>query len=198
VVDRTVKLAGPSDLDDILQILTLAFATDPCIRYIFRSAGAFLSGYPRFARAAGAPSASVEGAWMAQDGSGAALWLPAGVNADQAVSQGALAEHGARDKFETLAKVGAALRGFHPQEPHWHLVMLGVDPACQGRGLGSVLLRADLERCDEAGAPAFLENSNPRNTPLYVRHGFEVIGTVQPDDFPPLQAMVRPARRVRR
>jgi ribosomal protein S18 acetylase RimI-like enzyme len=64
----------------------------------------------------------------------------------------------------------------------------------QGRGLGSALLKAGLARCDAEGAAAYLESSNPKNVPLYERHGFEVIGLVQPADFPPLIPMLRPAR----
>src|SRR5687767_6551887 len=40
---------------------------------------------------------------------------------------------------------------------------IGVEPARQGRGLGAALLRAQLAVCDQAGLPAYLESSNPRN-----------------------------------
>lgn len=87
------------------------------------------------------------------------------------------------------------MAAFHPEEPHWYLAMIGVDPSRQGRGLGSALLKAALRVVDEAGAPAYLESSNPRNTPLYERFGFQVMGKVAPGDFPGLEPMWRPARR---
>jgi ribosomal protein S18 acetylase RimI-like enzyme len=62
---------------------------------------------------------------------------------------------------------------YHPREPHWYLPLIGVDPACQGRGCGAALMRHALSRCDRDGAPAYLESTNPRNRPLYERHGFE-------------------------
>jgi ribosomal protein S18 acetylase RimI-like enzyme len=64
----------------------------------------------------------------------------------------------------------------------------------QGRGLGSALLEAGLARCDSEGASAYLESSNPKNIPLYERYGFEALGVIEPDDFPPLTPMLRPAR----
>jgi GNAT superfamily N-acetyltransferase len=70
-----------------------------------------------------------------------------------------------------LARIEAA----HPRDPHYYLPFLGVDPAWQGRGLGSALLAPVLERCDREGASAFLEASTPRNRALYERHGFSVM-----------------------
>lgn len=64
----------------------------------------------------------------------------------------------------------------HPKEkPHWYLALLGVAPSEQGRGLGSTLIRPVLERCDAGRVPAYLETSNERNLPFYIRHGFKVM-----------------------
>ena len=41
---------------------------------------------------------------------------------------------------------------------------------------------------------AYLESSNPKNVPLYERHGFEVMGFVQPGDFPGIYPMLRQPR----
>jgi GNAT superfamily N-acetyltransferase len=72
--------------------------------------------------------------------------------------------------------------------------LVGVDPLRQGRGLGSAILQEGLRRCDADGLPAYLENSNPKNTGLYERLGFEAIGLIQPADFPPMQPMLRRPR----
>ncbi len=53
------------------------------------------------------------------------------------------------------------------------------------------MLAANLERADAAGMPAYLENSNPRNTPLYERHGFVAQKNIAPKGCPPLLAMWR-------
>ena len=60
-------------------------------------------------------------------------------------------------------------------EPHWYLRLLGVDPAHQGQGVGSILLEHGLRRADETGQPCYLETFAGRNVPLYLRHGFELV-----------------------
>jgi ribosomal protein S18 acetylase RimI-like enzyme len=67
------------------------------------------------------------------------------------------------------------------------------DPG-HGQGCGSALLRHALTRCDRDGVPAYLESSNPRNVPLYQRHGFEIIGSIQAGRSPTLVPMLRRPR----
>ena len=74
------------------------------------------------------------------------------------------------------------------------VVTKAADPAKQGRGYGSALLRHALARCDRDRLPAYLESSNPVNVPLYQRHGFEVIGTIQQGSSPELVPMLRKPR----
>ncbi len=78
-----------------------------------------------------------------------------------------------------------------PDEPHWHLPLIGVDPAKQGSGYGSQLLQHTLDEIDRRGEIAYLENTNPVNTPLYERYGFELMGIIQTDGTPPLFPMIR-------
>ena len=72
-----------------------------------------------------------------------------------------------------------------PKKPHFYLAVLGVLPSRQGAGLGSSLLNHTLSRLDEAGMPAYLENSNPANMPLYERHGFRVFDEISLRDGGP-------------
>jgi GNAT superfamily N-acetyltransferase len=53
----------------------------------------------------------------------------------------------------------------------------------QARGYGSMLMKHALERCDGEEKLAYLESSNPRGLSLYLRHGFELIGTIQVAGF---------------
>ena len=92
--------------------------------------------------------------------------------------------------FSVFEKMGS----FHPGEPHWYLPLIGVDPSQQGRGYGSQLMKHALERCDREKTIAYLESSNPRNLSLYIRCGFELVGTIQLADSPPLFPMVRKPR----
>lgn len=60
-------------------------------------------------------------------------------------------------------------------EPHYYLAAVGVDPARQGKGLGSALLRPTLERFDDERMPAYLDTHNERNVSLFQRFGFEIL-----------------------
>ena len=80
---------------------------------------------------------------------------------------------------------------FHPAEPHWYLPLMGVDPVLQGQRYGSALLSHALQQCDREGSLAYLESSNPRNIPLYKRHGFRIIGEIQSGSSPTMTAMLR-------
>ncbi|MCL2769987.1 MAG: GNAT family N-acetyltransferase [Solirubrobacterales bacterium] len=109
----------------------------------------------------------------------AALWAPPGhwrttVREDLQLAAGVL-----RPRLLVRAPlVVAGLLGIerrHPAQPaHFYLAVLGTEPARQGRGLGSALLAAVLERCDADGVGAYLESSKERNIDFYARHGFRV------------------------
>ncbi|WP_280177443.1 GNAT family N-acetyltransferase [Microvirga pakistanensis] len=79
----------------------------------------------------------------------------------------------------------------HLHEPHWYLPLIGVDPARQRKGYGSMLLAHALRACGATGTPAYLESSNPENIPLYQRHGFKVLETIQVGTSPPVIPMLR-------
>lgn len=79
----------------------------------------------------------------------------------------------------------------HPREPHFYIPYVGVAPPLQGQGLGTVLLRATLERCDRAALPAYLEATSERNVALYERLGFEHLGEFTLGSSPPLWPMRR-------
>ena len=62
------------------------------------------------------------------------------------------------------------------EKRHWHLGPVAVDVHLQGRGIGSMLMRAFCERMDAAGEDAYLETDKPENVRFYERLGFEVVG----------------------
>jgi GNAT superfamily N-acetyltransferase len=82
---------------------------------------------------------------------------------------------------KTVRQLGllTALEKHHPTAPHWYLEFLASDPARRGQGLASALIGTMLQRCDDEGLPAYLENSNDANLAFCRRHGFEVTGTFE-------------------
>ncbi|GAA2657528.1 GNAT family N-acetyltransferase [Streptomyces lunalinharesii] len=83
-----------------------------------------------------------------------------------------------------------------PEEPHWSLAVIGADPAAQGQGHGSALLRSGLAQADAAGLPVYLESSKASNVPVYEHFGFTVRAELAlPGGGPALWGMWRPARR---
>ena len=73
--------------------------------------------------------------------------------------------------FGTIAR----RRKANVPEPHWYLAALGVDPPCQGRGLGTALVREGLDRADSDGKIAYLETETESNVGFYQRLGFDVV-----------------------
>ncbi|CAI6333311.1 unnamed protein product [Periconia digitata] len=67
--------------------------------------------------------------------------------------------------------------------PHVYLHMLHTDPKYQKRGAASALLKWGLQRADELGLPTYLESS-PIGQPLYKKHGFKDVGSVDVDLTP--------------
>ena len=66
------------------------------------------------------------------------------------------------------------IRKLHPHEAFCYLWFIGVSPAMQRKGTGSMLLEELLEQCDQDGLPVYLETSVERNVPWYAKRGFTV------------------------
>jgi GNAT superfamily N-acetyltransferase len=60
----------------------------------------------------------------------------------------------------------------------WHLAFLATSPDHRGHGLARSLLERQLARCDEDGAAAWLETTDPVNPPIYERFGFETVAHI--------------------
>ena len=117
---------------------------------------------------------------------GAAVWLPPG---DAYVTDKRAAAAGL-DRLPELLGAEAATRFFaalSAVEPyhrtdvsvdHWYALVVGVEPAAQGRGLGRALLAPILEQADLHGVPCYLETAQPRNIGFYEHLGFRVLREV--------------------
>jgi GNAT superfamily N-acetyltransferase len=190
-----IKAATACDIDPVVNAIALAFRADPVAHWFFPDRQRYLNYFPGFVKAfAGAAFEHGSGDCI-EDFSGAALWLPPGVHPDEKALF-TLLQHSIpkRDQANVFALLEQMDRN-HPAEPHWYLPMIGVEPAKQGNGYGTALLKRGLERCDGEDKLAYLESSSPKNIPLYERHGFESIGAIQVGSSPRLFPMLRKPRR---
>ncbi len=190
VVDRVAASAVVRAID----VIVLAFSADPVARWTWSDPQQFLMNFPRFAKAFGGEAFMQGSAYGVADLSGAALWLAPGVEPDgeslMKLLRDTASEQSRRDAPEVMEQMGR----FHPSVPHWYLPLMGVDPVRQGQGFGSALMKHALVPVDTDRLPAYLESTNPKNVPLYQRHGFELLGTIQVGSSPSIFPMLRRAR----
>ena len=194
-LDRpAVTAVAPSDQNKALAVITLAFASDPMMRWSFPDTARYLAIVPAFVRAFGGNAFAQESADQTGDFAAVALWLPPNVAPDGEAMGAIIEAHMPAERMQDGAGLIEQMGKFHPTEPHWYLPLIGTDPLHQGKGFGSALLEHAMRRCDKNRMPAYLESSSPGNVPLYERFGFKVMGTIQQGSSPPLFPMFRPAR----
>ncbi|HEX4533216.1 MAG TPA: GNAT family N-acetyltransferase [Rhizomicrobium sp.] len=195
------RRATADDAGTLSRLFAASFLTDPVFDYIARPGPKRAVGLERFfywlLQVRAIPFGEV---WMADDGAVAAAWLPP----DAPASPGGFLQQLKLMPlfvrlcgFPRLARGSAmadAMEKSHPHKPHFYLAFIAVAPRFQGMGLGSAMLEANLNRIDRIGAPAYLENSNPKNARLYERHNFTARKNISPDGAPPLIAMWRSPR----
>ncbi len=129
---------------------------------------------------------------------GVARWLPPGRAAMRvaptirALLSTPLRLREATGRFLAYGRAVENLRARVAPGPHWYLAGIGVNPADQGRGIGSALLRPGIEGAERARLPAVLLTNSERNLSFYRRHGFEVVAEgATPERGPRAWAMTR-------
>jgi ribosomal protein S18 acetylase RimI-like enzyme len=188
-----VRSVDVGEAEQVFATPVLAFAADPPNRWLYPAEDEYLGQFPTFVTALGGRALHQGTAFVSNDYSGASLWLAPGTSPDDEALAG-LVRALAPDRSAEISNIIEEMGRYHPDEPHWYLPFIGVVPDRRGQGVGAALLRAGLAACDATGLPAYLESTNPRNRPLYERHGFEAIGEIRVCSCPPIVPMLRKAR----
>jgi GNAT superfamily N-acetyltransferase len=183
------------------RLLARGFHADPIITFYLDDPAARRVALPAFFRAVIYETFEAGHAYAALAGErllGVAVWLPpSGAAPSPAFRRRASRNHAVvRARFPRGA--GGLYAGFgateslHPQEPHWYLAFIGVDPAAQRSGVGSQLLSPVLAQADAAGRLCYLETPFPETHQFYRRHGFELGKAARPfQGAPGLWTMLR-------
>lgn len=190
-----VRAATTADLDDVVAVLTDAFADDPLMTWAFpddRTRAQRLGALWHFMAGEAYLPRGVSPVVPGPDA--AALWLAPGGHLDDEFweTRGGVFVEALDGDVERLSRMAEVMSAHHPDDrEHWYLLAIGVSPLRQGGRLGSAVLAHTLATADAAGAPAFLEATTQRSRVLYERFGFEATAELVIDDSPPLWPMWR-------
>jgi ribosomal protein S18 acetylase RimI-like enzyme len=185
-----------TDVPRLSQALARAFHNDPVMSWIYPDGSRRLQRLERgFALYLRKISLRHDACYAIDGLLGGALWMPPGTWRLDVLEQlwllPAIARVAGRN-LPRLFRIVDAMESKHPDDPHYYLAAIGIEPEWQGRGFGSALLRPVLERCDGEGLPAYLEASTWRSRALYERNDFELVQELNfAEDAPPLWLMWR-------
>jgi ribosomal protein S18 acetylase RimI-like enzyme len=192
------RRAGTADRGELVTVLSAAFADDPVFEWLVPPADERTPFLPACFAAFAEVFARHDETFVVSSPEtgvvGGALWAPPGVAPVHPDDEQAFGERVAEISGAHIERVGIVEEQFaaaHPHEPAWYLQFLAVDPAHQGNGFGSLLLREVLDRADRAGEAAYLEATSALNRALYERHGFRCIADIALPDGPTAYAMWR-------
>ena len=189
-----IKTATATEEASTIAVIVLAFGADPATRWTWPDSNQYLTHFPNFIRIFGGQAFAHDSAYYMDGYAGAALWLPPEIHPDEDALISFLQSTGSAQVQKDGPAVFEQMGRYHPSEPHWYLPFIGVDPFYQGKGCGAALMQHALIPCDRDHTLAYLESSNPKNIPLYERHGFKVLGTIQVGTSPPIFPMLRTPR----
>jgi GNAT superfamily N-acetyltransferase len=151
----TIEIASKADHDRAIATLLLGFSSDPLTRWFWPEAKDYLQSAPVF-DAFGGNAVEAGTAFVSAGFEGAALWLPPGIAPDEErmaeFLQKTVASEIVEDVFSVLEKMDEC----HPDEDVWYLPLVAVDPAHQGKGIGSALMKQPCNVVMKQAVPPIL------------------------------------------
>ena len=172
-----------SGLQDLAIVLARALEHDPLSEWLLPDARSRLRTMGRIMAVACRYAHKYGQVWSTAGAvEGGSLWLPPGnevLTVTRLARCGLFARLPVRGGPHWGRLLAAALqlngRRAHLTRPYWYLLVLGIDPARQGQGLGAALLRPGLDKADSAGLPCYLNTAKEANVRFYEHHSFRVL-----------------------
>jgi ribosomal protein S18 acetylase RimI-like enzyme len=190
----SIRRARKEDIPAMGRMLARAFQEDPIVDWVFRDERRRPKYTRRFFEGRARVLIGQREIYLAEDCAAAAMWARPDEWRDpplQAFKELAILTPGVGRRAVQVMRGLIQVESHHPKEPHWYLAVLGTEPARQGEGLGSALLRRVLHDCDRDEVPAYLETGTERNVAFYTRHGFKVRDEFRLPGGPPIWLMWR-------
>lgn len=194
----SVRVASLSDLDGIVETLTLAFFDDPLWGPVFPDVTRRAQQAALFWRLLSASAGRYPWTFVTEHIESVAIWIPPGgvelTSEEEAAFEEFLVEIAGRKDADNIIAINELFAESHPVEPHYYLSLLATHNQHRGHGMGMALLRENLARIDELGACAYLESTNPANNERYKSVGFSVHGSFIVPSGHVVTTMWRPAK----
>ena len=177
------RLITTTDLDDVADVLTNAFVTDPTGEFLFPDPVTRTAGMRAWFAVMAQAGLRRGHSYVSSNRLAASLWVPPDTNLLDKASGAKLIDAvepiGGSDSVERMLALGEATGALHPHHtPHFYLMFVGVAEVGRGRGWGSSVISSVLKMCDHMQFPAYLEATTQRAVPFYERLGFSVIHDV--------------------
>lgn len=177
-----IKPIAPADSTAICAMMARAFFDDPVMMHLFADDAVRTAKLPKLFALYLKMGLAHKACFMSAGGESAALWRPPNawhIPFWQYVVHGPALLNifggGTLNVIKTLDEV----EKLHPKIPHWYLQVLATDPAKQGKGFASAVMRQQLAVADAARMPCYLESSKETNIPVYRAFGFDVTGEIK-------------------
>ena len=186
----TVTAITPSDVDQAVAVIVLAFSADPAARWTYPDPHQYLTHFPAIVRAFGGKAFAHGTGYHVSRFAGAALWLPPGIHPDEEALGAAL-----QRSWRQSCK-----RRCSPSSSAWvGIIRASPTGICRSSASTRSTSARDMAR-RSCSTPFFsaTETTRPRtssrtNLRLYERHGFEMLDTIQVGSSPPIFPMLRAA-----
>jgi ribosomal protein S18 acetylase RimI-like enzyme len=178
-----IRPARPAEAEGVAAAMARAFADDPALGFLLgpgRREERLTRFFSAELRVVAFPHEIV---WTTDGLLGGAIWAKPGhwrvpVAASVRETPDMIGVFGRRLGLALWTRL--RMERLHRGKPEsYYLAAIGLDPAQQGRGIGSALMQPMLDRMDAEGVPAYLEASSTRSRALYERHGFETTGEIE-------------------